>query len=196
LVILHRESNPDVKAFMVNNDISSKGQLESYFFQNVVSLLDSLSSKYIAGEEMFLNGVTLPDNTAVHVRNPGAFDTLAALTEAGKTGIYSTCWFLDHVGSGSDWQKFYECELLDFDGTDEQKKLVLGGEACMWSEQVNEYNIMPRMWPRASAAAEKLWSAQDVNSTGAARPRLEEHVCRMNRRGIAAQPPNGPGVCL
>jgi hypothetical protein len=79
LVILHRESNPDVKAFMVNNDISSKGQLESYFFQNVVSLLDSLSSKYIAGEEMFLNGVTLPDNTAVHVRNPGAFDTLAAV---------------------------------------------------------------------------------------------------------------------
>jgi hexosaminidase len=103
---------------------------------------------------------------------------------------------LDELSSGGDWEKFYNCEPLDFDGTDEQKKLVLGGEACMWSNDVNEYNIMPRLWPRASAVAEKLWSAQDVNDVGAARPRLEEHTCRMNRRGIAAQPPNGAGVCL
>jgi hexosaminidase len=118
------------------------------------------------------------------------------LTKAGKFGLYSTHWFLDEVSSGGDWEKFYNCEPLDFDGTDEQKELVLGGETLMWGEAVNEYNIMPRVWPRASAVAEKLWSAQDVNNVGAARPRLEEHTCRMNRRGIAAQPPNGPGVCL
>lgn len=52
-----------------------------------------------------------------------------------------------------------------------------------------------RIWPRASAAAERLWtgSAQDE---GLARHRLEEHACRMNRRNISAQPPNGPGFCL
>ena len=66
----------------------------------------------------------------------------------------------------------------------------------MWTESVNEYNVMPRVWPRACATAEKLWSAESVNDFGAARPRLEEHACRMNMRGIAAQPPNGPGVCL
>jgi hexosaminidase len=118
------------------------------------------------------------------------------VTKAGKFGVYSTCWYLDQLSTGSDWQKFYECELLDFDGTDEQKKLVLGGEALMFSEAVNEYSIMPRVWPGASAVAEKLWSAQDVNDVEAAKPRLEEHGCRMNRRGIASQPPNGPGVCL
>jgi hexosaminidase len=117
------------------------------------------------------------------------------LTEAGKFGLYSTKWFLDDLSSGGDWEKFYNCEPLNFDGTDEQKKRVLGGEALMFSDVVNEYNIMPRLWPRASAIAEKLWSAQDVD-IGAARSRLEEHVCRMNRRGIAAQPPNGAGVCL
>lgn len=72
----------------------------------------------------------------------------------------------------------------------------MGGEACMWAEAVNEFNIMPRMWPRASAAAEKLWSARNVNNYEEAQQRLEEHTCRMNARGIAAQPPNGPGVCL
>jgi hexosaminidase len=66
----------------------------------------------------------------------------------------------------------------------------------MWTEAVNQHNIIARVWPRASAVAEKLWSAQEVNDTQGAKPRLEEHACRMNHRGIAAQPPNGPGVCL
>lgn len=52
----------------------------------------------------------------------------------------------------------------------------------------------PRIWPRASAAAERLWSFRKQNDDVAAR-RLEEHACRMNRRGIPAQPPNGPGFC-
>jgi hexosaminidase len=190
------KSNPDVNAFMSDNDISSYEQLDSYFFQNMLSLLDTLNSKYIVGEEAFLNGVYLPNNTPVHVRKGGGLDALAALTKAGNSGIYSGCWYLDDLSSGGDWVKFYNCEVLDFSGTDEQKKLVLGGEACMWTEAVNQHNIIARVWPRASAVAEKLWSAQDVNDSEAARPRLEEHACRMNHRGIAAQPPNGPGVCL
>jgi hexosaminidase len=111
-------------------------------------------------------------------------------------GIYSGCWYLSDLSTGSDWEKFYKCEALNFSGTDDQKKLVMGGEALMWGEFVNEYSIMPRVWPRASAVAEKLWSAQYVNDTEAAKPRLQEQACRMNRRGIAAQPPNGSGVCL
>jgi hexosaminidase len=190
------KSNPDVNAFMADNDISTYEQLESYFIQNVVNLLDTLDSKYLVWEEVFLNGVTLPNSTVVHVWRGGGLETLAAATKAGKFGLYSSCWYLDGLVSGGDWERFYNCEPLDFDGTDEQKELVLGGEACMWAEVVNQYNIMPRVWPRASAAAERLWSAQDVKDSQAAKPRLEEHTCRMNHRGIAAQPPTGPGVCL
>ncbi|KAH0821817.1 hypothetical protein GEV33_000974 [Tenebrio molitor] len=53
---------------------------------------------------------------------------------------------------------------------------------------------MQRVWPRASAAAERLWSAANVKNITDAKIRIEEHACRMNRRGIEAQPPNGPGV--
>jgi hypothetical protein len=49
--------------------------------------------------------------------------------------------------------------------------------------------------PRASVVAERLWSEKSVNSITDAASRLDAHRCRMLRRGIAAQPANGPSFC-
>lgn len=118
------------------------------------------------------------------------------MTKAGKFALYSSCWYLDHLATGGDWAKFYDCDPYNMEGTEEDKQRIIGGEACMWGEVVNEHNLTPRVWPRASAVAEKLWSAYNAANSTESRERLEEHTCRMNHRGIAAQPPNAAGVCL
>ena len=44
--------------------------------------------------------------------------------------------------------------------TDAAKKHVLGAECCMWSECVwNEYDLAFKLWPRACAFAEAVWTA-------------------------------------
>lgn len=145
---------------------------------------------------MFVNGVKLPKGTVVHVWTGNQQALLNSITGKGLPALLSACWYLDHLLTGGDWQKFYQCEPNDFPGTVEMKSLVMGGEACMWGEVVDNSNIIQRIFPRVSATAEKLWSQESVNNLKDAAKRLEEHTCRMKTRGIAAQPPNGPGFCL
>ncbi|XP_015593714.1 beta-hexosaminidase subunit alpha [Cephus cinctus] len=188
-------SNPDIIKYMDSQKLGRNfAKLEEQYIHKVLDIVSALNTTAIVWQEVFDNGVSLPNSTIVHVWTGSWKTELSKITAAGHPVLLSACWYLDHTAEGGDWKKFYVCDPMDFPGFN-TSRLMLGGEACMWGEFVDKNNIHPRIWPRASAAAERLWSefADDLDT--AAR-RLEEHACRMNRRGIPAQPPNGSGFCV
>ncbi|XP_018333566.1 beta-hexosaminidase subunit alpha [Agrilus planipennis] len=194
------KANKDVNSFMRKMNITGDyAALEGYYIQRLLNIVNKLNISPVVWEEVFNNGVKLPTSTVVQVWIEPWKKTVQAATNRSHGVLLSSCWYLDHLATGGDWINFYKCEPSSFAGTPVQKKLVIGGEACMWGEVVNRFNIIPRIFPRVSAVAEVLWStikSRDLKTMQSVSARLEEHTCRMNKRGISAQPPNGAGFCI
>ncbi|XP_070845348.1 beta-hexosaminidase subunit beta isoform X2 [Chaetodon trifascialis] len=184
------KSNPDIQKFMDQQGFGQDySKLESFYIQRLLEIVTTTNKGYIIWQEVFDNGVKLKDDTVVHVWIGGRSDEeMSKVTTAGYTTILSAPWYLDYISYAQDWQKYYKVEPLSFNGTEEQKKLVIGGEACLWGEYVDATNLTPRLWPRASAVAERLWSAKEVTDINDAFSRLSAHRCRMVERGIPAEP--------
>ncbi|XP_063598482.1 chitooligosaccharidolytic beta-N-acetylglucosaminidase-like [Penaeus indicus] len=108
---------------------------------------------------------------------------------------YLDCGFGAWVGEGNNWcspykgwQKVYDNSPFDI-ATDltgsSHSDLVLGGEAALWGEQVDDMTLDSRLWPRGAALAERLWTNPSHKSSSAA-PRLVHHRQRMVSRGVGA----------
>ncbi|XP_063976668.1 probable beta-hexosaminidase fdl isoform X2 [Diachasmimorpha longicaudata] len=83
--------------------------------------------------------------------------------------------------------------------------LVMGGEVALWSEQIGQASLGPRLWPRASAFAERLWS--DLPTAGYITEenvytRLSAHMDVLQTRGLKTEAmwpqwcSQNPGKCL
>jgi len=107
--------------------------------------------------------------------------------------------FLDYCDPLKNWRLVYSYDPLS--GIPAEKAhLVVGGEVHMWAEQTDPVNLDGKLWPRAAAAGEVLWSgAKDVHgrnrSQVTASPRLSEMRERLVAKGVAAEPIQMP-YCL
>ncbi|XP_064103605.1 beta-hexosaminidase subunit alpha-like isoform X1 [Macrobrachium nipponense] len=188
-------SNPNITKFMEKLGISEKyNKLRALYTKRLFDIVWELPNTdgFLVWEEVFDRGIDLPDNVIVQVWILHYLDvwkrSLQQITSVGFQTIMSSCWYLSDT-IGHNWRRYYACDPRDFEGTPEQKELVLGGEACVWGEHVDATNIIPTAWPNACAVGERLWSSTEHTSDPEdAAPRLEEHRCRLLRRGYGVSP--------
>ncbi|XP_041985085.1 beta-hexosaminidase subunit beta-like isoform X2 [Aricia agestis] len=190
------QSNPELQAYMREHGIDAKG-LHALFMKRTIPLLAD-GSKAIVWQEVFDNRVPLDKDTLVQVWKYYWVAEMIKILKKGHKVLFSSSWYLDYLSV--KWEELYEADprqMVADVASDVLVEGIVGGEACMWGEMVDDRNVMSRVWPRTSAVAERLWSKDIERSPGElTHRRLEEHTCRMIRRGIPAEPPSGPGFCV
>uniref|UniRef100_A0A8I6WGU7 Beta-hexosaminidase n=1 Tax=Hordeum vulgare subsp. vulgare TaxID=112509 RepID=A0A8I6WGU7_HORVV len=198
---------PHVKQWLDERNMTTK-EAYKYFVLKAQEIAIDLNWIPVNWEETFNSfGESLNPRTVVHNwLGPGVCPKVVA---KGLRCIMSNqgVWYLDHLDV--PWEQVYTAEPLAGINDTAQQKLVLGGEVCMWGETADTSDVQQTIWPRAAAAAERMWSqleaisAQDLETTVLAR--LHYFRCLLNHRGIAAapvtnfyarRPPIGPGSCF
>ncbi|XP_067631937.1 probable beta-hexosaminidase fdl isoform X2 [Eurosta solidaginis] len=169
------------------------------------------------------NTKCLPNSRfAVQVWGGSTWQENYDLIDNGFNVIFShvDAWYLDcgfgnwrSTGEGAcspyrTWQNVYKhrpWERMRLNKA--QRKQVLGGEACLWTEQTDEYQLDNRLWPRAAALGERLWSDLDDDREFDVVPRdvfkrMSVFRNRLVELGLEAEPifpkycAQHPGECI
>lgn len=182
-------------------------KLWGYFQENALKRVDSLTKEKKPiilwtsrlTEEPFVDDYLDNSRYIIQIWTKGDDPKIQALLKRGYKliisnydALYLDCGFGAWVTEGTNWcspyigwEKIYKNDLKKIAG-DEDKSLILGAEAALWSEQADEHTLDSRFWPRASALAERLWSDPDT-TWRSAEARMLVHRERLVENGIAAE---------
>jgi hexosaminidase len=164
------DANPKIQQFMHAHGLKSNADLQAYFNTRIQKIV-AAHGKTMEGWDEILHP-DLPKDIVIQSWRGQA--SLADAAKQGYRGLLSSGYYLDLGESAS---QHYAVDPLANGAaglTPQQKQLILGGEACMWSEFVSPENIDSRIWPRAAAIAERLWSPQSTQDVNAMYRRLAE----------------------
>ncbi|HTC32792.1 MAG TPA: family 20 glycosylhydrolase [Bryobacteraceae bacterium] len=163
-----------IQAWAASNGLKDAPAIQGYFNRRVAKIVGQHGKTMIGWDEVF--DTALPRETVIQSWRGQA--SLAEASRAGHRGVLSFGYYLDHLQPASF---HYGVDPLGGAASDlsrQQKDLILGGEACMWSEYVDPETIDSRVWPIAAAIAERLWSPATVTDVDSMYQRLEP-VSRM-----------------
>lgn len=169
------DANPKIHEFMQAHNLKNNHELQQYFTDRVEKIVSKHHKFMVGWDEILTPG--MPKD--VVIQSWRGQDSLAEAARQGYRGILSSGYYLDAMAPAAQHYLVDPLAGADATLTPAQQKLILGGEACMWEEFASDENIESRIWPRAAAVAERLWSpqqVQDVNSMYRRMAALSAHL--------------------
>lgn len=148
--------NKKIQKFMTKMELKNNHELQAYFNKRILPILIRNKKIMIGWDEIYDSN--MPNSIAIQ-----SWRGKESMIHAAKNGfpsLLSNGYYLDKVYKIED---YYENDPLPqgIDLTESQQKMILGGEATMWSELVDQTTIESRIWPSALAIAERLWSSSE-----------------------------------
>lgn len=182
-------ANPRIQAFIREHQLRDNAGLHAWFNGRVQAILARNGKKLVGWDEIL--HPDLPAGSVVHSwRGP---DGIAAATRRGFPTILSNGYYIDLCESTA---RHYLNDPLPPGNTltDDQRRLVLGGEATMWAEWVTPETIDSRIWPRTAAIAERLWSPAERRDVPDMYRRLAVASRRLEEAGMQHESYLGPAL--
>ena len=171
--------NPRIQDFMYQHRLRDNHDLQASFNKRLSGIVTRHGKRVVGWDEVL--HPDLPRNIVVESWR-GA-EALAQAARLGYDGMLANGYYLDlNLSTASH----YLSDPLPpgSDLPEEARRHILGGEACMWSEMVTPETIDSRIWPRAAAVAERLWSPASVRDVDDMHRRLETESQRLETLGL------------
>ena len=180
-------SDPHIAEFMKKKGFTSAAEVQAYFNQRLEGILKKHNKQMIGWDE--IQNPALPKTIVIQSWRGEA--SLADGARQGYQGILSAPYYLDAQKSSA--QMFLADPVpSDTTLTADQQKLILGGEVCMWAEQLNSETVDSRVWPRTMAVGERFWSPQSDRDISDMYRRLRVNSLKLEDVGL--QHISGPEV--
>jgi hexosaminidase len=173
-------ANRKIRQFRRRHGFKNNHDLQAYFNQRLEKIVKR-RGKIMLGWDEILHA-DLPKD--VVIQSWRGQQSLADAARQGYRGLLSYGYYLDLMQPAS---LHYAIDPLGNSAaglSPEEQQRILGGEACMWAEFVSQENIDERIWPRAAAIAERLWSPQDVRDANAMYARLHNVSDQLDLVGL------------
>ena len=168
-VIGHQwDASASIQRFMKEKGLADNHALQAWFNRRVLAIVQK-HGKIMMGWDEVLHP-DLPKDVVIQ-----SWRGTKALAEAAQRGhrvVLSNGYYLDLMRPAS---AHYAVDPLAGEAAQlaaEQQALVLGGEACIWSEYVTPEIFDQRVWPRMAAIAERFWSPANTTDVASMYRRL------------------------
>jgi hexosaminidase len=169
-----------IRAFMRKERLTTTADLQAYFNRRLEKIV-AKHGKRMEGWDEILDP-DLPKD--IVIQSWRGQKSVADAARHGFSSVLSAGYYLDHMEPAST---LYARDPLDGDAgslPEDQKARILGGEVAMWGEFVTPENVDSRIWPRAAAVAERLWSPREVNDVASMYRRLAATSAELEQRGL------------